>query len=104
MLFGEQSDIPHENSGDAAFSVYPNPGDGNSTIAYSLTEAASVKCDIYDLTGRLVNSVDHGDQAAGNYTTPVSDETSPLAPGTYMIQMTIGDKVSTRKYVVASQE
>ncbi len=93
-----------ESTGNAAFSVYPNPGNGNSTIAYTLTEQASVKCDIFDLSGRLVSSVDHGDQAAGNYTMPVSDETAPLAAGTYMIQMTIGDKVSTRKYVVASQE
>jgi PKD repeat protein len=84
------------------FSIYPNPGDGNSTIAYSLTEEANVLVDVYDVSGRLVSSQNKGQQAAGNYQTPVSEAT--LAPGTYMIQMTIGDRVSTRKYIVTDQE
>lgn len=93
-----------ENTDGAAFNVYPNPGDGNSTITYTLNEQASVKCDIFDVSGRLVSSVSEGNQAAGNYTMPVGTETAPLAPGTYMIQMTIGDQVSTRKYVVTAHE
>lgn len=83
------------------FSIYPNPGDGNSTVAYSLTEEANVLIDVYDVSGRLVSSQNKGSQAAGNYNTPVSEAT--LAPGTYMIQMTIGDRVSTRKYVVTQE-
>lgn len=93
-----------ENTSDDAFSVYPNPGDGNSTIAYTLAEQSTVKADLYDVSGRLVRTIYSGDQAAGSYTMPVSDETNPLAPGTYMIQMTIGDKVTTQKYIVTAQE
>lgn len=86
-----------------AFSVYPNPGDGNSVINYSLDKQSSVKCDIFDVSGRLVSSVDKGEQAAGNYSLPMG-ETGTLAAGTYVIQMTIGDKVSTQRYVAASHE
>jgi PKD repeat protein len=93
-----------ENSNGADFNVYPNPGDGNSTIAYALTEQSTVKADLYDISGRLVRNIYSGEQAAGNYTMPVADETNPLAPGTYLIQMMIGDKVSTRQYIVTSQE
>jgi PKD repeat protein len=93
----------NENSSDAGFTVYPNPGDGNGTIAYSLNEQAPVQCDIFDLAGRVVRSVEQGEQSAGNYTMSVSDATAPLATGTYMIRMTIGDKVTTRKYVVTAQ-
>lgn len=84
------------------FSVYPNPGDGNSTISYSLIEPSNVLIDVYDISGRLVSSQNKGEQGTGNYTAPVSEAT--LAPGTYMIQMTIGDRVTTRKYVVTEQQ
>ena len=93
----------NDPSAEGSFTIYPNPGDGNSTIAYSLTEAANVKMDVYDITGRLVNSVDKGEQSAGNYTTPLS-ENGTLAPGTYTVQMTIGDRISTQKYVSTSHE
>ncbi len=86
----------------SGFSVYPNPGDGNSTIGYSLTEESKVLIDVYDVSGRLVSSQNKGEQGVGNYTAPVAEGT--LAPGTYMIQMTIGDRVTTRKYVVTAQE
>ncbi len=90
----------NENNSGAAFDVYPNPGDGNSTIAYSLNKNANVKCDIMDVSGRVVSSVDKGEQAVGSYTMPMVAEGVDLAPGTYMIQMTIGETVSTRKYIV----
>lgn len=93
-----------ENNAAGDFSVYPNPGDGNSTIAYTLNEQSTVKADLFDISGRLVRTIYNGEQAAGNYTMPVSDETTPLAPGTYLIQMMIGDKVSTQKYIVTAQE
>lgn len=93
-----------ENSDGSGFSLYPNPTDGNSTINYSLTEQTSVKADLYDISGRLVRNIYTGEQQAGEYNLAVSDETNPLAPGTYMIQMTIGDKISTRKLVVTAQE
>jgi PKD repeat protein len=93
----------NEPAEEGSFGIYPNPGDGNSTIAYTLTEAANVKCDIFDISGRLISSVNKGEQGAGNYTMPLN-ENGTLAPGTYMVQMTIGDKVSTRKYVSASHE
>lgn len=86
-----------------SFNVYPNPGDGSSVVAYTLDKQSSVKCDIFDVSGRLISSVDKGEQAAGNYSMPIG-ETGTLAPGTYVIQMTIGDRVSTQRYVSASHE
>lgn len=94
----------NETADGSTFSVYPNPGDGNSTISYTLANESEVKCDIFDLSGRLVSSVDKGQQGAGNYTMALGTETAPLSAGTYMIQMTIGDQVSTRKYVVTENK
>jgi PKD repeat protein len=91
-----------ENNDGSAFSVYPNPGDGNGTISYALHSQANVMCNIYDISGRLVSSVNKGEQGPGNYSMPVN-EGAALAPGTYMIQMSIGDLVTTRKYVVTER-
>jgi PKD repeat protein len=86
-----------------AFSVYPNPGDGQGVISYTLDKQASVKCDIFDVSGRLISSRDQGEQNAGSYTLPVC-ETGTLAPGTYVIRVNIGDQVSMQRYVSASHE
>ena len=93
----------HENNSGASFDVYPNPGDGNSTIAYTLDKNAAVKCDITDVSGRVVSSVNYGEQGPGNYTMPMVASGTNLAAGTYMITMTIGDVVTTRMYVVTAE-
>lgn len=93
-----------ENTEEAAFKVYPNPGDGNSTIAYTLDKQSTVSAELYDVSGRLVRTIYNGEQAAGSYTLAVNNETNPRAPGTYMIQMQIGDKVFTQKYIITAQE
>lgn len=87
----------HENTNTNSLTVYPNPGDGNSTIAYTLTEAADVQYTIYDVSGRLINSVNQGQQAPGNYFLLMN---TALAPGTYFIEVKIGDTVSVQKYLV----
>lgn len=84
-----------ENS--SSFAIYPNPGDGNSTIAYTLTEATDVVYNIYDVSGRLISSVDQGQQAAGSYSLPMN---TALAPGTYFVEMKIGETISVQQYVV----
>lgn len=92
-----------ETETDNLFSIYPNPGDGNSTIAYTLTEQATVQAALYDLSGRLVRTIYTGEQQAGSYALPLNDEGKPLAAGTYVVRMMIGDKVSAQKYVVSGE-
>lgn len=87
-----------EDSSALSFGIYPNPGDGNSTIAYTLTEASDFQYSIYDVSGRLISSIDQGHQAAGNYAVELNAE---LAPGTYFIELRIGESVSVQKYFVA---
>lgn len=89
-----------ESQDDVLFSIYPNPTDGKSTISYSLAEQNTVNINIYDISGRLVRTVYSGEQQPGEYNLTVTDEAHPLAPGTYMVQMMVDDKLSTRKFVV----
>lgn len=87
-----------ENENTSSFTIYPNPGDGNGTIAYMLTESADVQCNIYDVSGRLISAVDQGYQAAGNYAVEMNEE---LTAGIYFIEMKIGEEVSVQRYDVA---
>lgn len=92
-----------ETQTDNLFSIYPNPGDGNSTIAYTLTEPAVVHTEIYDLSGRLVRSVYSGEQQAGAYMLPLGTDAEPLAEGTYIVRMLVGENVSSQKFVVTGR-
>lgn len=87
-----------EASPNNLFSIYPNPSDGNSTISYSLVEQSDVQIQMYDLSGRLVKNIFTGEQQAGDYSQPLDSES--LEAGTYLVQMIVGDKVSTQKLVV----
>lgn len=87
-----------EQGTEGVFVIFPNPGDGKGTIAYTLTETADVAYSIYDVSGRLITRVDQGKQAAGSYALEMDQQ---LAPGTYLIEMRIGETVSLQKYMVA---
>lgn len=91
-----------EHRAAATFSIYPNPGDGNAVIAYTLEQQASVQYYVYDVSGRLLSTKDKGEQAAGNYTAPVS-ETNALVPGTYLVQVVIDGVVHTQRYMVTAR-
>ena len=41
----------------AAFKVYPNPSTGYFTISYKGTAGDEARIDVYDITGRLVESI-----------------------------------------------
>jgi hypothetical protein len=49
---------------------YPNPFNPETWIPYQLSQDSHVTIRIYDLSGRLVRSLDLGHRSAGHYITP----------------------------------
>ena len=82
---------------------YPNPFNPETYIPYSLPERATVTLAIYDLQGRLIRVLLHGDRPAGRYTAvwDALDANNHHVPsGVYLYQLKAGTYLSTRKMIV----
>jgi len=87
---------PEEATG--SLSVYPNPVSEASRITYHLEQAASVKVEVVDVTGKRLETVTEENQYAGNHALTVGMALTGKAPGIYFLTLTAnGNKVSTAK-------
>ncbi len=90
-LVTDVSEILEENN----LAVYPNPTNNVSTISFDLTEASSVNVEVYNTMGSLVFSKDNETMNAG--TQKVTFDGTELPSGIYFVNVTIDEKVITRK-------
>ncbi|MEM1057148.1 MAG: DUF4331 family protein [Bacteroidota bacterium] len=75
---------------------FPNPTAGTATIRYHLRTEAPVRIDVYDVQGRLVQTLVNGQQGVGTHT--AEWDTSALASGTYVYRMTVdGEPIATKR-------
>jgi hypothetical protein len=66
-------------------SVYPNPFNSNTRIRFDLDRTTHVSLKVYDLTGRLVNTIVDGMQSAGRHELNFNGKN--LASGTYFVHL-----------------
>ena len=76
----------------------PNPVRENTVMAYELKSAEKVTLEIYDITGKLISSINEGNQAAGNYT--INYNAAKLNAGIYTYTLVAGDARLTKKMTV----
>ncbi len=87
---------------------YPNPFNPETWIPYHLAERAHVRIFIYDLTGKLVRTLELGERAPGSYLDPSraahwdgrNDAGEPVASGVYFVQFHAGDFRASRKMIL----
>jgi hypothetical protein len=77
---------------------YPNPFNPATVIAYALPEAAHVRLDVFDVTGRRVAVLVDGVQPAGAHTARF--EARDLASGVYLYRLQAGAFVQTKPMVL----
>ena len=81
---------------DESFMVYPNPTTQTTAISYNLTGAWKVSVSVMDLFGRNIISVlKDAEQTEGSYAYSINIPN----PGVYIVKLTAGDMVYTRKVV-----
>ena len=83
-------DIDDSNIKFSILKTYPNPFNPILNINYSLVIGSQVKINIYDINGRLVESIVSQYQAPGGYN--FVWDASELASGNYIVKLDIGDK------------
>ena len=78
---------------------FPNPARDASTIRFHIAEAAAVRVDVFDVTGRLVTTLADRDTAAGTH--DLRWDTSGVAAGTYVYRLQVdGDVVAAQSATV----
>jgi hypothetical protein len=78
---------------------YPNPADDSLTIHYELTQNATVKLHIYDVAGRLVETLVSGEQTAGRHS--INWDSSVAATGVYLLRLEANGEVITKRAVIS---
>jgi len=74
---------------------YPNPFNATTKIAYDLATAGDVTLKIYDISGRLVETLVDRHLDAGSYT--ASWDASGVSSGVYFYKLSTADYSSTKK-------
>lgn len=77
--------------------AHPNPARHETFVPFTLPRRAHVRLEVYDLAGRRVARLTDGEFEAGTH--EIRLDTSRLAAGVYMAQLTTGDVRATRMLV-----
>ena len=77
---------------------YPNPFSDHTIVLFSLSEPSVARLEIFDLTGRLVRSIDAGMRSAGRQ--EIILRSGNLPGGVYFLRLQSGDAPHTRRIVL----
>jgi hypothetical protein len=79
------------------FTVYPNPVSDELNIDFKLSETSDVIINVYDITGKLVDSRSLGLTSQGAHT--LSIDVSLWNSGIYQLSITTNSGISTEKFI-----
>lgn len=77
-------------------SVYPNPSESEFTISYDLVNPGSVKIEMYNVMGSLLNVLKSKRELAGKHDFDVNVSTA----GSYLIRISTNDQVVNKKVTI----
>ncbi len=78
---------------------YPNPFNPSTHISYSLRAPGVVTVTIYDMLGREIATIVHGEHPAGSFTVPFDG--TGLSSGVYFYRLTAEGKSMSRRMMLA---
>jgi hypothetical protein len=84
----------------STLSIYPNPTNQSSTIAYHLGAKSSTKIEVVDVLGKTVFTQSNSAQAEGDYSVMVSKQNLGLRNGMYFVKFTVNDESTTKKLII----
>jgi hypothetical protein len=78
--------------------IFPNPFQTTATIKFSVPSQSPVKLELFDLSGKKIETLAEGIKQAGEYTVPVNNRS--YVSGMYFYRLQIGDAAETKKLIV----
>lgn len=84
-------------SADQNFAVFPNPLTENSMINFSISDHSIISYKIYDVYGKVIESINLGVLNPGNH--KIELNTDNLGKGIYFISISNGNELTTIKVV-----
>lgn len=76
----------------------PNPAVGSTSVNFEIVKANEVSLSVYDVTGKLIKSINQGKLSAGMHS--ITLETSDIDAGVYFYTLTVGDQTLTKKMTI----
>ena len=92
----EEESSPVE--GDLSIRSFPNPFSSSCTVCYQLDETSQVNLSVFDLSGRLVETLVDASVPAGLYSEYFDG--SDLCSGMYLIRLVAGELSTSRRCIV----
>lgn len=87
--------IPQEFSLE---SIWPNPFNSMTKLAFNLPEATPVRLAVWDVSGRLITEFDYGRMPVGRH--EIRFDGSNLSSGLYITRLTAGKNSATQKVLL----
>lgn len=81
------------------FNASPNPFIDNLLVRYTLNNPSKVTADLFDIYGRQVASFNESNKPAGSHVSNLDLSSYNLAEGTYLLRMTFGGEIVTKRLV-----
>lgn len=84
---------------DYALNVYPNPASNGITISYNLNTKSHIRLDLFDLSGRKVDTVlPTTEKTAGEHSLSLDVENLPN--GVYFVRLTANGKSDAHRFII----
>jgi hypothetical protein len=85
------------------YPAYPNPFNMSTTIRFQINTNQHIKISIFDVNGRIVNTILNSKVAAGNYKITWNGKNTTgneMASGIYFARVSVSNYISTLKLVM----
>jgi len=78
-----------DEPGLAQMEVYPNPFSNKTMLSYAITQKATVKIVLTDITGKQIAELKNGVETSGAYTLVIDADNYHIQPGMYFINLVV---------------
>lgn len=92
-------DDDFEDKKQSEISLFPNPAIDQLTVSFELDKSSNALIIIYDLTGKIVKSIDLQHESVGTINCKINVD--DLQKGTYILRLIEGKKQTSAKFIVA---